>query len=131
MLCPFLKIHTPWIFCICNYEVSCSAWFGRIISLYLSSLLNLSLYLSIWRFPSLQGYLAFCKFFYSPFSVSSNYWKNTVQQRFYWPLEEHFYLKIFVPLIPIHLVTDWILSLFYRFILTKNKSHIFRKLVEW
>ena len=37
---------------------------------------------------------AFCKLFYLWFFVSSDQWKNTVQQRFYVLFERHFYMKI-------------------------------------
>ena len=37
---------------------------------------------------------AFCKLFYLWFFISSDQWKNTVQQRFYVLFERHFYMKI-------------------------------------
>ena len=50
--------------------------------------------------------------------------------RFYWLYDRHFYMKIIVNLIPINLVTN-VISAFFFVKWTKNKNHIFRKLVVW
>ena len=49
---------------------------------------------------------ALYKLFYFRFCVSSDQWKNTVQQRFYKELEIHFCMKIIVTTFPTNLVTN-------------------------
>ena len=52
--------------------------------------------------------------------------EHCVAKRFYWLFEGYFYMKIIVALILINSVTSLIFSLFYPFVWTKNKKHIFR-----
>ena len=74
---------------------------------------------------------ALYKFFYLPFCVSSDQWKNTVQQRFSKEFEKDSYMKIIVTIISTDSVTSLFSSLVCPFIKTESNNQIFSKLVIW
>ena len=56
--------------------------------------------------------MAFYKLLCLQFCISSDQWKNTMEQRFYKEFERHFCMKIIVTIIPANLATNYPLSIY-------------------
>ena len=73
----------------------------------------------------------FYKLFYLRCCVSSDQWKNIVQQRFYKQFERYFCMKLIVSITFTQFVTNLLSSLFCPLIETKNINQILIKFVVW